>query len=155
MRVDARSGVLGLLCVLGLLALAIVGSAQQLHALMHANADLSVPLVMGDVAHRYSDAQLVTGRVGWWGGLWAVQLLRPLPGGLWLADWLPIVATAALAGLVAWQARRGGAGVSALVVALVALAAGGGAWVYNASRSGRGPAGGGVGVMGAGAGGPA
>src|SRR3954451_1963739 len=139
MRVDARSGVLGLACVLGLLALAIVGSAQQLHALMHANADLSVPLVMGGAPHRYSERQLVTGRVGWWGRLWAVQLLRTLPGGLWLADWLQIVATAALAGLVAWQARGVWSDVSALVVALVALAAGEVAWIYNASWSARAP----------------
>jgi hypothetical protein len=139
MRLDPRSGAVGLVCVLALLALALVGSAQQLHALMHANSDLSAPLVMGDVAHRYVHAQLVTGRVGWWGGLWVVQLLRPVPGGLWLADWLPIVATAALAGLVAWQARRVWSDVSALIVALVALAGGVGAWSYDASWSARAP----------------
>ena len=120
----------------------------MLLAVVHANSDLSAPLVMGDVAHRYDDAQLVTGRLGWWGGLWAVQLLRPLPGGLKLAGWLPLIATTAIAGAVAWQARRVWSDVSALVVALVALAAGQGTWIYNTAWSGRSPSWWAVGLMG-------
>ncbi|HEU4656839.1 MAG TPA: hypothetical protein VFR97_04920 [Capillimicrobium sp.] len=123
----------------GLVLLAVLAwRASDVIALVTANSDLAAPLVMGDVAHRYDDAQLV-GRLGWWGGLWVVQLLRPLPGSEGLSTWLPFVATLAVAGLVAWQARALWGRLAGAVVLLVTLSAGAVTWVHLASWSARSP----------------
>jgi len=125
--------------VVAALTAVLVWRAGSIFVNTELNADLIAPLVMGEAAHRYADAQLVTGRLGWWGGLWIVQLLRPLPGGMEIATWLPFAGTIAVTLAVAWQARRVWSPLAAAVLALAALSVGPMAWAYDASWSARSP----------------
>lgn len=130
-----------LLAVVALRAVAIV-------ALMHSDADLAAPLVMAEEAHRYPDAQLATGRLGWWGGLWFLQLIRPLPGNSYVGSYLPLLLTVAVAFGVALQAGRLWGPRAPWVVLLVAFGVGAETWANFAAWSSRSPSWWAVGLLG-------
>jgi hypothetical protein len=108
------------------------------------NADLAAPLVIARFAHDYSRAQVATGRLGWWGPLWLLQLVRPLFISGLVGLYVPIIVTIALPLLVARQAWRLWGPGAALTIVLVALSIGAATWAS-------GPVGGGGGGGGLGA----
>jgi hypothetical protein len=117
------------------LAVVLLASAPAVIRAMESNGDYVSPLVMGEDAHLYPDARIVLGNFGWWPGLWAVQLLRPLPASEHVAAALPMLVTIAVIALVAWQALRLFGRGAAVALLAVALAAGVAVWVAAASWS--------------------
>lgn len=122
-----------------LLLLLLLLRANPIVVLMHSNADLASPLVIGEEAHRYADAQIATGRLGWWGGLWFLQVLQPLPGNSYVGSYLPMLVTVAVVGVLALQAGRLWGRLAPWVVVLVALGVGAETWANFAAWSSRAP----------------
>ncbi len=110
--------------MLGLQAVALLVTLPELVRGMASNADLASPLVMGHEAASYPRSELVTGNYAWWNGLWATQGLSRLPGYDVLAAVLPLAATLAATGVLAWVAARLWRPRAGLIVALVVLATG-------------------------------
>jgi hypothetical protein len=123
----------------GALLLVLLLRANPIVVLMQSNADLASPLVIAEEAHRYPDAQIATGRLGWWGGLWVLQLLRPLPGNSYLGSYLPMVVTILVAALLALQAGRLWGRLAPWIVLVVALGVGAETWANLAAWSSRAP----------------
>lgn len=121
------------------LAVVLTARASSLVAAIHSNADLAAPLAMADVLDRLPGSAAMTGNYGWWNGLWAAQVLHPLPGGTLTASYLPLTLTVvAIAALTAQAARLFGAR-AAVAVPLTAGAVATSTWIMDGAWSGRGP----------------
>ena len=73
----------------------------------------------------------MTGRYGWWGPLWLLQLVRPLPGNTYFGSYAPIVAPVLIASLAALQARRLWGAAAAWSVLLISLSVGWLTWTQG------------------------
>lgn len=136
--------------IMAILAIVLVIQASTLIVAMDHNADLAAPIAMAEYAHQYQDAQLVTGRLGWWGGLWFLQLIRPLPGNTYIGNYLPMLLTVAVAAILALQSRRLWGPRAPWILLLVALAVPAQTWINLASWSARAPSWWAMGLLGAG-----
>jgi hypothetical protein len=116
------------LAAAGALLIVLVVRASAIAASITNNSDLAAPLVIARLAHTYRHAQVATGRLGWWGPLWLLQLVRSLPISGLVGSYVPIIITVVLPLLVAGQAWRLWGPAAALAVVLVALSVGGATW---------------------------
>lgn len=116
------------MAALGALLIVLIARASAIATSMNNNADMAAPLVISRLAHTYSHAQIATGRLGWWGPLWLLQLVRPLPISSFVGRYLPVIVTVVMPLLVARQAWRLWGRTAALTIALVALSVGGTTW---------------------------
>jgi hypothetical protein len=92
------------------------------------NSDLVAPIVIAKTAHEYSHAQIVTGRLGWWGPLWLLELFRTTPLSGFFDFAAPIILAILVPLLVAAQAWRLWGPTAGLSIPLVALSVGGATW---------------------------
>jgi hypothetical protein len=123
----------------GVVLVLLVASLDVILASLRANADFIAPVALSEYAAQYSDARIMTGNYGWWAGLWLLQLLEPLPGNTYLAQFLPLAVTGLVTVGVAVQARRLWGVRGGWIVVLVALSVGLNAWVTSASWAARAP----------------
>lgn len=127
----------------GLAALVLLGVVAARYSdfmtAMRGEADLVSPLVLGEQAHRYTGAYVMTGNYGWWPGLWVVQAVRGLPAGDVLGLRLPGAVSLVVVAALAAEARRLWGTLNGLIVVLVSLSVGASAMMFLVAWSGRAP----------------
>ncbi|MFZ0039742.1 MAG: hypothetical protein WAK93_00420 [Solirubrobacteraceae bacterium] len=114
--------------VAGFLLIVLIARTGAIATATENNSDLAAPIVVAKTAHQYSHAQIITGRLGWWGPLWLLELFRSTPLSGFFDTAAPVVLAILVPLLVAVQAWRLWGATAAVTVALMALSVGGATW---------------------------